>query len=155
VDLYMALQCWHWFDPEKAGAEALRVLRPGGVAVCASFDYLPRRSRLAARTEELVLKYNPAWPMAGGQGVHLNPLQNLPDAGFVDIEQFSFEHRQPFTHEGWRGRMRTCNGVGASLSPGAIAAFDAELAAMLAADFEERVLVEHRVWVVVGRKPLR
>lgn len=152
-DLYMALQCWHWFEPTKAGAEALRVLRPGGVAVCASFDYLPRRSRVAGRTEDLILKHNPAWPMAGGQGVHLNPMQHLPDAGFVDVEQFSYEHAQPFTHEAWRGRMRTCNGVGASLAPDKVAAFDRDLTAMLAQEFPGELQVEHRVWVVWGRKP--
>jgi SAM-dependent methyltransferase len=153
TDLYMALQCWHWFDPTKAGAEAMRVLRPGGVIVVASFDYLPRRSKVAARTEELILKYNPAWPMSGGNGVHVNPLNNLPDAGFVDVEQFSYEHRQPFTHEAWRGRMRTCNGVGASLPAEKAAAFDRELGEVLAREFpEEPMMVEHRVWVVWGRR---
>lgn len=154
IDLYLALQCWHWFDPVKAGAEALRVLRPGRCAVVASFDYLPRRSPVARRTEELILKYNPAWPMAGGNGVHLNPMNNLPDAGFVDTEQFSYEHPQPFTHEAWRGRMRTCNGVGASLTPDKVQAFDHDLAELLAAEFPtEPMPIEHRVWVVTSRKP--
>jgi SAM-dependent methyltransferase len=152
IDLYMALQCWHWFDPVKAGAEALRVLKKGGVAMAASFDYLPRRSRVAGRTEELILKYNPGWPAAGGQGVHLNPMQQLPDAGFVDVEQAGYEHVQVFTHEAWRGRMRTCNGVGASLPAEKVAAFDAELAGVLAREFSEELRVEHRVWMVWGRK---
>ena len=152
IDFYLALQCWHWFEPVKAGAEALRVLRPGGVAMTASFDYLPRRSRVAGRTEELILKYNPGWPAAGGQGVHLNPMQHLPDAGFVDVEQFSYEHVQAFTHEAWRGRMRTCNGVGASLAADKVAAFDVDLAEMLAREFPGELHVEHRVWVVWGRK---
>lgn len=153
VDLYMALQCWHWFDPVKAGAEAMRVLRPDGVIVVASFDYLPRRSKVAGRTEELILKYNPTWPMSGGNGVHVNPLNNLPDSGFVGVEQFSYEHRQPFTHEAWRGRMRTCNGVGASLPAETAAAFDRELADLLAREFpEEPMMIEHRVWVVFGSK---
>lgn len=154
IDFYLALQCWHWFDPVKAGAEAMRVLRPGGVIMAASFDYLPRRSRVAGRTEELILKYNPGWPAAGGQGVHLNPMQHLPDAGFTDVEQASYEHVQAFTHEGWRGRMRTCNGVGASLAPEKVAAFDAELAAVLSREFPAELHVEHRVWMVWGRKAL-
>lgn len=152
IDFYLALQCWHWFEPVKAGAEAMRVLTPGGVVMAASFDYLPRRSRVAGRTEELILKFNPGWPAAGGQGVHLNPMQQLPDAGFVDVEQASYEHVQVFTHESWRGRMRTCNGVGASLTPEKAAAFDAELGELLAREFPAELRVEHRVWMVWGRK---
>lgn len=158
LDLYLALQCWHWFDRPKAAAEAFRLLNPGGMIVCASFDYLPHRSPIARATEDLILKHNPTWPMAGGHGVHINPMNDLPAAGFVDLQQFSFEHAQPFTHEGWRGRMRTCNGIGASLPPETVLAFDNDLAALLASDFPPDpatglIHVEHRVWVVTLRKP--
>lgn len=154
LDLYLALQCWHWFDRPRAAAEAMRVLRPGGLAVCASFDYLPHRSDLARATEELVLKHNPTWPMAGGHGVHINPMNDLPAAGFVDLNQFSYEHPQPFTHEAWRGRMRTCNGVGASLGAEVVAAFDRDLDTLLRRSFSaEPIAVPHRVWVVAARRP--
>lgn len=154
VDLYLALQCWHWFDRPRAAAEAMRVLRPGGAVVCASFDYLPHRSELAAATEALVLRHNPSWPMAGGHGVHINPMNDLPRAGFEDLFQFSYEHGQPFTHEGWRGRMRTCNGVGASMGPEVVRSFDRDLDALLRERFAaEPIAVAHRVWVVVARSP--
>lgn len=158
LDLYLALQCWHWFDRPKAAAEAFRLLKPGGMIACASFDYLPHRSPIARATEDLILKHNPGWPMAGGHGVHINPMNDLPAAGFVHLEQFSFEHAQPFTHEGWRGRMRTCNGIGASLPPETVRAFDDDLAALLASRFPPDpdtglIHVEHRVWVVTLRKP--
>ena len=154
VDLYLALQCWHWFDRPRAASEAIRVLRPGGVAACASFDYLPHRSEVARATEALVLKHNPGWPMAGGHGVHINPMNDLPSAGFTDLFQFSFEHLQPFTHEAWRGRMRTCNGVGASMGPEVVAAFDHDLQSILERQFpKEPMGVAHRVWVVTARKP--
>jgi ubiquinone/menaquinone biosynthesis C-methylase UbiE len=154
VDLYLALQCWHWFDRPRAAAEAMRVLRPGGLAVCASFDYLPHRSELARATEDLVLRHNPTWPMAGGHGVHINPMNDLPAAGFIDLNQFSYEHPQPFTHEAWRGRMRTCNGVGASLGPDVVAGFDRDLAVLLRDRFpSEPIGVAHRVWVVTARRP--
>ncbi len=154
LDLYLALQCWHWFDRPRAAAEAMRILRPGGLAVCASFDYLPHRSELARLTEELVVRHNPGWPMAGGHGVHINPMNDLPNAGFVDLRQLSFEHAQPFTHEQWRGRMRTCNGVGASLGEEKVRAFDADLAALLAEHFAvQPIPVAHRVWVVSARRP--
>lgn len=156
-DWWVASQAWHWFDAKAAAAEAMRTLRPGGRLVTVSFDYLPGRSPIAKASEDLILKYNPAWPMAGGVGAHIAPLVDLPAAGFVDVEQFSWEHRQAFTHESWRGRMRTCNGVAASQTPEVVAAYDRDLAAVLGERFPEdeegRVYVEHRVWVVVGRRP--
>lgn len=155
-DWVVASQAWHWFDAKAAGAEAMRVLRPGGRLVTVSFDYQPLRSPIAKASEDLILKYNPTWPMAGNTGVHASPMFDLPAAGFVDVEQFSYEHVQPFTHEGWRGRMRTCNGVAASQTPEVVAAYDRDLAAVLAERFPEdpqgNIHVVHRVWVVVGRK---
>jgi len=152
-DLWIASQAWHWFDPALAGVEASRVLRPGGAAVCCNFDYLPHRSPIAKATEDLILKYTPTWPMAGGFGCHINPISQLPEAGLGPIEQFSFEHPQLFTHEGWRGRMRACNGVGGSLPPDKVEAFDRDLEAMLARDYRhEPVVVWHRVWVVIAPK---
>lgn len=153
LDLVLASQAWHWFDPVLAGQEAVRTLRPDGVMLTVAFDYLPKRSTLAAKTEELVLKYNPTWPLADGNGCHMKPLVDLPAAGLVGLEQFSFEHEQVFTHEGWRGRMRTCNGVGASLGPEQVASFDADLSRLLREGYPDPVVVMHRVWVVWARKP--
>ena len=39
-----------------------------------------------------------------------------------------------FSHESWRGRVRTGNGVGSSLSAEEVERFDAELAELLASD---------------------
>ncbi|MBC7772482.1 MAG: class I SAM-dependent methyltransferase [Pyrinomonadaceae bacterium] len=153
VNLYIASQAWHWFDPVKAGAEARRLLKPGGFIVTVSFDYLPGRSEVARMTESLILKYNTTWPLADGNGCHIRPLYDLPAAGFIELQQFSYEHQQVFTHEGWRGRMRTCNGVGASLPREQVQAFDADLATLLREHFPDPVGIAHRVWVVVARQP--
>ncbi len=153
IDLFLASQAWHWFDPIRAGAEAMRVLRPGGIILTVSFDYLPGRSTVAGATEGLILKYNPTWPLANGNGCHLKPLHDLPAAGFSCVEQFSFEHEQVFSHEAWRGRMRTCNGVGASLPPDRVKVFDDDLRDMLAERAPDPVSITHRVWVVWAIKP--
>lgn len=93
--------------------------------------------------------------MGGGCGIHWRAFAHLSAAGFRDLESFSFDIDQPYTHEAWRGRIRASAGVGASLDPEAVARFDADHAKLLAERFpEEPVLAPHRVFALIGRKPL-
>lgn len=152
-DVVSAGQCWWWFDTGEALGEIRRVLVSGGRLIIASFSYLPRRGTVAARTEDLILEHNPDWPKAGWHGVHPEQVEALDDGGFADVESFSYDVEVPFTHEGWRGRIRTCNGVGAALNADSVARFDRDLAAMLASEFPGTLTVPHRVFVVTGVRP--
>lgn len=149
-DLVTAGQCWWWFNAAEALHEIRRVLVPGGRLVIGSFSYLPLPGNVAARTEDLVLKHNPDWPKAGWHGIHPEQVEALDRGGFGDIESFSYDVTVPFTHEGWRGRVRTCNGVGAAMSAEAVERFDGELAGVLAAEFPSTLRVPHRVFAVSG-----
>lgn len=92
--------------------------------------------------------------MAGENGLYPMWLRDLGEAGFQEIETFSYDINVPYTHEGWRGRIRASAGVGASLSPEEVRAFDQELEALLQARFAERILqVHHRVFAVIARPP--
>lgn len=151
-DVVSAAQCWHWFDGPRAAREARRLLRPGGAVVLCSRDYLVLPGNVCAASEELVLRYHPGWGMAGGHGMHGEWSIDLGAAGFTDVETFSFDVTVPFTHEAWRGRMRSSNGVGASLPDERVAAFDRDLADLLASRFPEAPLqVPHRIWALVAR----
>ncbi|MDZ7773139.1 MAG: methyltransferase domain-containing protein [Balneolaceae bacterium] len=153
-DLIAAGQCWHWFDGPAALEEARRLLRPGGLLVIAYYSYLARHSSLARETEELVHRYNPDWSMSGFSGQYPALVDGVIEGGFDLDEQFCYDHEEAFTHEAWRGRMRTCNGVGSGgLSPGEVRSFDADLARHLSENHPEPVAVPHRVWCVAGRKP--
>lgn len=153
VDLVTAGQCWHWFDRRQAAVEMHRVLRPDGKLVIAHFDWLPLPGNVVEATEELILKANPSWTMAGGTGLYPDWLADMSCAGFTDLETRSFDVVQPYSHEAWRGRIRASAGVKASLDETATAKFDAELRALLDKSFSEDPLaVPHRAWWVAGKK---
>jgi hypothetical protein len=106
--------------------------------------------------EKLVLKHAPDWPMTGFNGLFPSQVDELDSAGFDLIECFAFDYDQEFTHESWRGRLRTCNGVGSGkLTAAQVERFDEELAAQLVElGLPERFTVKHRVWGVLARRPV-
>ncbi len=153
-DVATAGQCWHWFDGARAAAEARRVLKPGGALVMAHFDWLPLVGNMVAATERLIEQYNPQWAMGGGRGIHTNGMTAAAETGFRDIESFSFDVAAPYSHEAWRGRIRASAGVGASLSPDVVVAFDADLERLLAENHpEDPLAVPHRCFAVISRAP--
>lgn len=152
-DVVCAGQCWHWFNRARAAHEATRVLRPHGRGLVAYFSYLSDPGTLGARTEALVLRYNPAWPFSGSDGRVPMFAEDLTAAGLEDVQIFEFDLDVPFTHAAWRGRNRACNGV-LVLPPEQLAQFDADLAQLLA-DYPEPLMVRHRIFAIVARKPQR
>ncbi len=155
VDVVTAGQCWHWFDRPAAAAEAMRVLRPGGRIALCYLDWIPLPGNVVEATEALILAHNPDWFGAGMTGMHPHFAADLSVAGFVGLESFSFDLDLVYSHEGWRGRIRASAGVGASLEPDRVEAFDAELAALLAERFPaDPQPVHHRVWALVAHQPL-
>ena len=105
-------------------------------------------------TEELVLEFNPSWTMAGWTGIFSERIDELIRGGFKMVEQFCYHHDEQFSHARWRGRMRTCSGVGSgNLSPAEVQRFDAALGDLLRRKYPDPMVVEYRVWCVVVRKP--
>jgi SAM-dependent methyltransferase len=152
-DLVTIACAWHWFDRAKASAEVLRLLKPGGWLVICSQDWLPVGDNVVARTEAIVQRHNPKWPYGGLDGMHPDFVRDLRMAGFDAIESISVDFDIPYSHEGWRGRMRASAGISGSLSLDQVQAFDAELAAMLARDFPRQPMpVAHCLFAVMGRK---
>ncbi len=153
-DLVTAGQCWHWFERPRAAAEVLRVLKPGGRLVIASFDWIPLPGNVVEATENLIRAHNSEWNLWGGLGVHPYCLRDMGTAGFRAIESFTFDIDAPYTHEAWRGRIRASAGVGASMPPERVARFDDDLRRLLAERFPaDPLAVLHRVFAAIGTAP--
>ncbi len=150
-DAVTAGQCWHWFDSAAAAAEARRVLRPAGRLAICHFDWLPLPDNVVTASEALIRRHNPAWTLDGRDGFHGIHATALAVAGFVEIESFSFDRGVAYSHEDWRGRIRASAGVGGSLAPAEVAAFDEAQAALLAAEFpEDPLVVPHRCFALTA-----
>ncbi len=149
-DLVTAGQCWWWFDEAAAMAEVRRVLAHSGRLMIANFCYVPLPGQVAERTEDLVIAHNPGWTKARETGVFPSQVEALDRAGMIDVESFCYVEPVRFSHGRWRGRMRACNGIGATLAPEAVAAFDHELAGLLAREFPGELTIPHRVFVATG-----
>lgn len=153
ADVVAAGQCWHWFERERAARESARLLVDGGALLIAHFDWIPLAGNVVEATERLIEQHNPDWKLGGGAGIYSRWVRDLDAAGYRAIECFAYDQDAPYTPEAWRGRVRASAGIGASLSPERVTAFDADLAALLEARFPGEVIaVAHRVFAAIGRK---
>lgn len=146
-DAVTAVQCFFYFDREQALREIARVLKPGGLFAIATMMWLPHEDAYAADTEALVIRYNPAWT---GHGYRVKPMVGdewgMPL--FAVKEKRDWNEPIHFTHEGWRGRIRACRGVGAALPPDRAEEFDRELEKRMES-WPEILPVLHHIAVMV------
>lgn len=150
-DVITACQCFIYFDQAVALPKIHQMLKEDGRFVVLWMVWLPDEDPIAHASEQLVLKYNPAWTGARMQRIEPRP----PDWAaplFTPQHVLTYDVRVPFTRESWHGRIIACRGIGASsLTDAEIAAFDAEHRALLQsapAAFE----ILHQVSVVDVRK---
>lgn len=153
-DVVTACQCFMYFDTEVAIPKIYKVLKSGGHFLILFMSYLPYESEIAAKSEELILKYNPDW-----NGAHYKPNKNMsmqtPEwcKGMFEIEhKFGYGVNVKFTRQSWNGRMKACRGMGASsLNAEEIAAWENEHIAYLKT-MPESFDIPHWVTVLDLRK---
>lgn len=145
-EVISAGQSWLYFDASLMIPKVLRLLKPNGRLVLTHLLWLPQQDRIAQQSETLLLKHNPDWKGAGYTGV-MSPELSWAREHF-DLRTFHVM-QQPlsFTRETWRGRIRACRGVGASLSAAAVERFDAEHREVLEAIAPESFDVLHQMTV--------
>jgi SAM-dependent methyltransferase len=143
-DVATANQCWLYFDDART-LQALRAqLVPRGLLVIGHFSWLPREDPIARASEELVLQFNPAWRGADWSGA-VPELPGWPDQGVRVRSRFVYDEPVGFTRDGWRGRMRACRGVGATLTAAEVADFDQAHAQLLDRIAPARFFIPHRI----------
>jgi SAM-dependent methyltransferase len=143
-DVATANQCWLYFDLARVIPELRRVLRPGGLLSVSHFSFLPRLDPVARASETLVLRFNPDWSAADWDG-KIPARPGWSREHFELRAMFWYDEPVPFTRESWRGRIRALRGIGASLAPDAVAAFDREHAALLERIAPPEFTVLHRI----------
>ena len=143
-DVVIANQCWLYFDKSRTVPEVRRVLTRDGVLVTSHFNFMPREDAIVRQSEALVLSYNPHWTGADWSGV----VPEIPDwsRGRASVRaRICYDEAIWFTREEWRGRMRALRGIGASLAPEDVEAFDRDHEALLARIAPERFPLMHRI----------
>ena len=143
-DVAAANQCWLYFDKGKTVRELHRVLKRGGWLVTSHFSWLPRLDPIAKQMEELVLTFNPAWTAADWSG-NIPACPKSAEPIFDVRAMFYYDEPIQFTRESWRGRIRACRGIGASMPPEKVAEFDAAHDELLRRIAPDTFTVLHRI----------
>ena len=146
-------QCWHWFNAQRAGAEAYRLLRPRGQLAICGFDWLPLADTVPGETEALIQAHNPAWDLGGVRDYETPIREMFAITGFVFVDSFSFDLDVVYAAESWRRRVAASAGI-VNLTAEAAEEFDQQLAALLAQKYAgPQVVTPHRVYGFIAQRP--
>src|ERR1043165_7794720 len=110
VDFVTAGQSLHWFDPEGARREFLRILRPGGWAVAVWNDRRTEGTPFLENYEHLLLEYGTDYREVSVRYAEEKLLRAF--YGPAGFREKTFANRQVLDFEGLRGRL-----VSSSYSP--------------------------------------
>ena len=124
-DVITACQCIWYFDHEEVMPLIYRMLKPGGRILVLYMAWLPYEDKIAEVSEKLVLKYNPEWSGCG-ETMHPVFIPECWNEKFRIVYRDEYKLNVHFTADGWNGRMKSCRGIGASLSAEQIDAWENE-----------------------------
>ncbi len=143
-DVVTACQCIWYPDHKLLAPKLAKILKPGGKFLILYMGWLPFEDRIAGKSEEIILKYNPDW---NGKGDTRRPVWVPEDYNrlFEITHTEQFDVKIPFTRESWHGRLKACRGVGASLSGEKLEMWNKEHWAMLEKETPEQFEIQHYV----------
>ncbi|MCM1363652.1 MAG: class I SAM-dependent methyltransferase [Faecalibacterium sp.] len=150
-DVITACQCFGYFDHEKVMPKLADMLKTDGRLLILYMAWLPFEDETAKMSENLVLKYNPAWTGAKETMKKID----VPSCTYHFFEPVYHEEYKldvPFTRETWHGRMKSCRGIGASLSSEEIEKWEFEHKAMLEKIAPNEFTIKHYAAMLELRK---
>ena len=102
IDMVIAAQAFHWFDPGKTRTEFFRILKPGGYIVLVWNERRLDATPFLAEYEALLLRYARDYDQVRHENIDKFKL----DAFFPGSYHIAkFENLQNFDFEGLKGRM--------------------------------------------------
>lgn len=146
-DAVTAVQCFHYFDAQKAAAEIHRLLVPGGLFCKVFMDWLPYEDAVIDEMEHMVLKYNPSWS-GGGFREFSYTFPGWAQGRFALVDVQSYNETLAFSKELWLRRILTCRGVGAALPNEKIAEFTEEYRQALE-KYDDTLFLKHQIHIEV------
>lgn len=146
-DVVTAVQCFHYFDADKAAREIKRILKSNGLFCKIFMDWLPFEDEVIGEMEALVLKYNPEWSGAGFRKFEYS-FPKWAENRFELEAVRSFDETIEFSKEAWIKRILTCRGVGASLSSQRVREFENEYRELLK-KYDEPLALKHQIHIEV------
>jgi len=106
VDLLVAGQAFHWFDPKPARAEALRVLRPHRWAALLWNERPPEATPFLADYEALLTRHAPEYARITASRADLGTMREFLGPA---MELETFANRQILDFEGLTGRLMSAS----------------------------------------------
>ena len=102
VDMVVAAQAFHWFDPEKTRTEFIRILKPGGYIVLIWNERQLDTTPFLVEYEALLVKYAYDYGTVRHENIKK---QELDDFFQKEYGSATFQNVQIFDFEGLKGRM--------------------------------------------------
>ena len=133
ADFVTAGQAFHWFQPEQAGAELRRILRPGGWAMLVWNERRTDSTPFLRAYEDLLLRYATDYLEVNHRNTEEDPAL-IPAFFGGEYQEARFDNRQVFDLAGVRGRLLSSSYVPLPTDP--------NYSAMLA--YLEEIFAQHQ-----------
>jgi len=106
IDLLVAGQAFHWFDPQRARAEALRVLRPGAWGALLWNERPPEATPFLADYEALLRRHAPEYARITASRAEVGTMREFLGPA---MEERGFANEQILDFEGLKGRLMSAS----------------------------------------------